>query len=228
LTVAASQRGVRLLPWGGARNRKDRKSLCLTERQAQRLIDGAMSAWGDGKPLNRFISGAWEVGGISPCDSVAATSRFITLAREWLRERGYDMPWIWVQECGSRSGAHCHILMHVPPALDPLFRSKPRQWAGKVLGGSYVPKVINTRRLLYASSSALMRSAYYAELMGRLHYMLKCTPAALEGPLGMNGASVAAWGQSGLVYGKRAAVWQGTREYAEWARDMLPVPEQIC
>jgi len=204
-----------LLPRGGAHNRKNRTSLHLTESQCGMLIRASMAAWEAGRPLNRFITGAWEVGGIDKRDSVKATGDFITLAREWLRERGQPMPWVWVQEYGRNNGAHCHILLHIPPDLDPLFRSKPRQWARKLLGGVYVPSVIDTRPLRFARSCALMPDAYEAELLGRLHYMLKCAPTALEGPLDMIGNSPARWGQSGLVYGKRAAAWQG------WQRSSL-------
>jgi len=201
-----------LLPRGGARNRKDRQSLHLTGAQCRMLIGASEAALVKGWPFNRFITGAWQVGGIDARESVAATGALIALAREWMRERGYSMPWVWVQETGRIKGAHCHILLHVPPALAPLFRGKPRQWARKIIGGGYVAGVIDSRRFQFGHSIDLFPNSYEAELLGRLHYMMKCAPAEQEGVLGMTGAGHADWGQSGLVYGKRAAAWQGWRQ----------------
>jgi len=207
--AATNKAGKRLLPQGGARNSKARTSLHLTEAQCRTLIGASEAAMAMGRPFNRFITGAWQRGGIAPQDSVAATGAFISLAREWMRERGHPMPWVWVQEVGRKRLAHCHILLHVPPELDPLFRGKPREWARKVIGGGYVSGVIDSRRFQFHRSIAHFAEAYHAELMGRLHYMLKCAPAALQGPLGLIGAGVVEWGRSDLVCGKRAAAWQG-------------------
>jgi hypothetical protein len=219
VNLATNGETKRLLPWGGPRNSKDRASEHLTASQCQMLIDASMTAWTMGRPFNRFITGAWQVGGVEACDSVTATGAFISLAREWLRERGHPMPWVWVQEFGRIKGAHCHILLHVPPDICPLFRGKPRQWARKVIGGHYVSGVIDSRRFQFSYSTQLFPDAYRAELLGRLHYMLKCAPAALESDLGMIGASTAPWGQAGLVQGKRAAAWQGWRSFCGQSND---------
>lgn len=170
------------------------------------------AAWAAGLPLNRFITLAWELGGVDPTQSVTATGAFIKLAREWMGERGYAMPWAWTQETGPKYGAHCHALLHVPPEIAPLFRPMPRRWARKVLGGTYIAGVVDSQRLSSADACNALPAAYEAEVIGKVHYMLKCAPAALEGPLDMIGRGHRDWGQSCTVYGKRAGVWQGWKK----------------
>jgi hypothetical protein len=198
-----------LLKRGGARLRSDRSTQNLTEAQCRKIITVTNSAWAAGSPFNRFITVAWELGGIDSKASVAATGQFITMAREWLLARGHPMPWVWVREWGPKFGAHCHILLHVPPDLDPLFRSMPKRWAKKFLGGAYVAGVVQSQRLYPPTSATADPAAYEAQLLGKVHYMLKCAPAILEGKLGMIGMGEKPWGQSCRVYGKRAGVWQG-------------------
>ena len=193
---------------GGARNNAERQSWTLTERDCRKLIAASRAALAAGLPFNRFITCLWERGGIDRKASVRATGLFVRLAREWLGARGSAMPWVWVQEWGEVNGAHCHILLHVPQELDPLFRPMPRRWASKVLGGRYVHKVIKRDRLRFRRVTGSNPAAYEAELMGKLHYMLKCTSVALEGDLDMAGRGHVDWGQSCLIYGKRAAAWQ--------------------
>lgn len=196
---------------GGANNRADRKSWALTEYQARRLIEACEASLDAGLGMNRFVTVSWGLAGLSPRESVAATGEWIRLAREWLRERGSLCAWVWVQECGPKLGAHCHILIHVPDALAPLFSGKPRQWATQIItrrGGQYAPKTVLTRKVGAGNAAGALPEAYEAALMGRLHYLLKCAPANLERPLGMAGWGHIAWGQSCPVYGKRAAVWQ--------------------
>ena len=201
----------RLLRRGGANNRADRKSWQLTERQAAKLIDGCRRAHADGMGMNRFITVSWEPAGLAARESVAATGDWIRLAREWLRQRGYPAAWVWTQENGPRLGAHCHILLHVPPDLAPLFRGKPSQWARQVIqsrGGAYKAGTVLSRKIATGRACNGQSAAYQALVMGRLHYLLKCTPAAFEGPLGMVPWRYKPWGQQCLVYGKRAGVWQ--------------------
>ena len=207
---------------GGARRRAGQRSMLLTEVQCRNLIGGTEVAWAAGLPFNRFITLAWELGGIAPNQCLAATGDFITLAREWMRERDHPMPWAWVQEWGNKFGAHCHILLHVPPDLAPLFRVMPRRWACKVLGGCYVAGVVDSEKLSSAGAFHALPAAYEAQVMGKVHYMLKCAPAALEAPLGMVGRGHRDWGQSCPVYGKRAGVWQG------WRRHLKIIPMQAA
>ena len=103
------------------------------------------------------------------------------------------------------NGAHCHILLHVPQELDPLFRPMPRRWVSKVLDGRYVHGVLQSQSLRTRRVTGSNPASYEAELMGKLHYMLKCAPAVLEGDLGMAAWGHVDWGGSCLTFGKRAA-----------------------
>jgi hypothetical protein len=194
----------RLLPWGGARNRADRSSYQLNERQCSDLIDAAGQAEALGQPFNRFISLLWERGGIDGRDNAKATGQFIKLASDWARRHGYRLKWAWVQEWGGFNRAHVHILLHVPPNLDPIFRPMPLRWTKQLLPAVYISGVLECQKLGFANYAP----ARHADVMGKVHYMLKCAPAALEAKLGMTGRGYAQWGKSCAVSGKRLARWQ--------------------
>ncbi|MFA7585764.1 MAG: hypothetical protein WCY11_06140 [Novosphingobium sp.] len=197
----------RVLQRGGSRIRRDRESWQLTARDCRKLIDASRAAWFARMPMNRFITISWGLGGIDARHSVTQTGRFVRLAREWVQARGHPMPWAWVQEAGPRLGAHCHMLLHVPHEYEPLFRTMPLRWAKSLAAGRYVAGMIESQRLPAAHSSNA--GLYEAQLMGKLHYMLKCAPAAMENELNMMPWRRKPWGQSCLVHGKRAGVWQG-------------------
>ena len=200
--------GRRLLRRGGANNRADRISRQLKRGQCEDIIGASFAAARTQRPLNRFITVAWGKAGLAPQASVKATGEFIRLAKEWHYERGHRMPWCWVQEYGRVFRAHCHILLHVPAELEPLFRPMPRKWARKVLGGHSAPGLLESQRLASAYAQEALAGHYRGVLLGKLHYMLKCAPVAWEEPLGLAGWGHKPWGQSCTVYGKRAACWQ--------------------
>lgn len=203
----------RLLPHGGNRRTGDalKVSQQLAERECRLLIDGAYEAWQRGQPFNRFITLLWEKGGVDPRDNAKATRQFLKHAGGWLRPFDCKLVHCWVQECGRVNGAHVHILLHVPKHLDPLFARKPMHWAKLCLPGAYVAKTVDTQRVAPWADPKGNADAYEAEFMAKLHYMLKCAPAALESDLGMtNWRSPWSknWGKSGAILGKRAARWQ--------------------
>jgi hypothetical protein len=150
---------------------------------------------------------AWGKAQIDAGGAVKATGQFIDKARQWMRGHGYAMPWVWVQEYGQTLGQHAHILLHVPPELDDLFRPMPRRWAKSFTGGHYIKDHVDSKMLSAAKSAMINPGAYEAQLKGRLQYMLKCAPAALEEPLGLRGWGSAEWGQQNRVIGKRAGTW---------------------
>ena len=213
MTTGQPIRRAPALKRGGARRKAGECTMRLTKADCSKVIGATEAAFAAGLPFNRFITLAWETGGVAPDQCLSATGDFITLAREWMRAREYQMPWAWVQEWGTKYGAHCHILLHVPPNLAPLFRPMPRRWTRKVLGGVYVIGVVECEKLVSANAAHGLPAAYEAQVMGKVHYMLKCAPAALEAPLGMVGRGHRDWGQSCPVYGKRAGVWQGWRRH---------------
>lgn len=193
---------------GGARNRRDRVTWQLDERQCRKVFDRSFDAWDAGQPLTRFITLAWGLGGIDAERAVWATGQFIDKARVWMRHHGHPMAWVWVQETGDTFGQHAHILLHVPPELNDLFRPMPRRWAKAILPGGYISKTVQSQRLASASAIKANPLRYEAALRGKLHYMLKCAPAPLESVLGLRGWGGKPWGQLTRVIGKRAGVWQ--------------------
>lgn len=225
MTLAASN-GMRRhgLRRGGAHNRANRSTKQLTEQQCRKLIAAAGVAWAAGTPFNRFATIAFGKSGIDARSGVAATGDFIKLARDWFATHGLPMPWAWVQEWGPVNLAHCHILFHVPPALAPLFKGRPRVWAAKVIakhGGSYATGTTDCPKIRCSDRPELYPEAYCAALAFKVHYMLKCAPAALEQALGMTGRGPKPWGQSCMVYGKRLAIWQGWQKSSDEGRNWL-------
>lgn len=218
--VAGRKRRLRR---GGTRRRAD-PSEQLKEAQCRKLIEAAGVAWAAGSPFNRFATFAFGKSRIDAQDCVAATGDWIKLAREWLSSQGLPMPWAWVQEWGPVNLAHCHILLHVPAHLAPLFRGRPERWARKVIadrGGSYVAGTTECQIIHCSEHPELYPDAYRAALAFKVHYMLKCAPAALEAKLRMIGRGPRHWGQSCPVYGKRLGVWQGWQNWSNEGRDWL-------
>lgn len=148
---------------GGARNKRDRVSLCLTRGRCETAIAATLRAVSSSLPPNRFVTISWELGGVAPETAVKATGRFIKLFREWIRSQGYEATWLWVQEYGSVIGAHCHILLHVPPDLDWEFRGGPKTWVKHILGGVYVRGVLQTKRFSFAPRKGDPSNAYVAD-----------------------------------------------------------------
>lgn len=206
----------RALTRGGARVRKAGPSNQLTRKQCITLIDASMKALARGRPFNRFVTFLWAFCGIDERDIAKATALWITLCRDWLRSVAADgtdskLYWAWVLEHGAVNRGHCHVLVHVPPELQSRFSPMPTRWARKVVaefGGTYRGGCTHTKRLIYGNRPEAGARAYEAALHEKVHYMLKCAPAALESELGLIGWSNAKWGQSNAVYGKRLSAWQ--------------------
>lgn len=188
---------------GGARNRADRISHTLTEAQCFALIDAAERALEVGRPFNRFVTILWERGGIASGENAGTTGRFVKLASDWARRRGYRLPWAWVQEHGPVNGAHVHMLLHVPPDLDPLFRPMPLRWVKHLLPGRYVPSVLQCQKIAGGRYYSATPDLYRMNLERKLEYMLKASSGEIAARF------TGRWLPRGcIVQGKRAGVWQ--------------------
>lgn len=210
LKGGTSRRGARR---GGARNCRGRSSEALTERHCRDLVEAMQHAERIGHPFNRFLTITWERSGIDPRDNARATGRFIKMASEWMRARGCRLRWAWVQESSDGFRAHVHMLLHVPPDLEPLFSPMPTRWVRRIVGAGYVSRTTRSQMVPYPLNAGDTASldAYRTEIGGKVHYMLKAAPAALEARLGMVGAGPKDWGKHCRVFGKRLAIWQGWR-----------------
>lgn len=202
-----------LFQHGGRRRDPNLLSDRLTRRECVAILTGAAQAEDVGKPLNRFITILWERGGVEADEAVAATRQFLKLAADWMRPKDGPLSWIYVHEGGKRNGAHAHLMLHVPPDLDPLFRVMPRRWVDAILPGDHVAGVVQTKRVRGAIEAGAL---YRHDLMQKAHYMLKAAPPELEGELGLLGRGRwgVDWGQSSSVIGKRAGRWQPRRGLA--------------
>lgn len=210
MTEASSRR--RLFPHGGARRKGRQWSEALSEAQCRRVLHAAERAQAAGKSFNRFITILWQRGGIDERDATRATQRFLKLVGDWLRLRGEMFCWAYVHEWGKVNGAHVHILMHVPARLDSEFSRMPRRWVKKLLPLGYVKGAVDTKKLPGANApDGVSLEAYRHLLWARLHYVLKAAPPALEVKLGLVGHGYTRWGQTSLIFGKRAGCWQMPR-----------------
>lgn len=208
---ASNERPARLLKRGGAHNKRYRPSWELSEQDCRKLIAASLEAQAAGAAFNRWITVSWGKAGLSAQESVQASGEWIELLRAWANRQGYSMPWVWVQEHGPKLGPHLHGLLHVPPALAPLFSPQPARCARKVIadrGGHYASGVTDSEKAWPVDDPDKAPASYEAWLLRKIHYMLKCAPAPLEAELGLTGRGEAPWGQRCLTYGKRAGVWQ--------------------
>lgn len=193
----------RTLQRGGAHNRADRQSWHLTEQQCRQLIDAVNRAEAAGLPFNRYITILWERAGTHSTLNARITGAFIKRAADWLRPYGYRLAWAWVQENSVRNGAHVHMLLHVPPELDPLFRVMPLRWVKLALPGSYKRGTIETQRIAGANALPVSTVFYRANRDRKVGYMLKGCTATVGASLGLSRR-----GEASFITGKRLGVWQ--------------------
>jgi hypothetical protein len=127
---------------GGARNRADRVSYSLTRQQVANLTAAVEHAERIGLPLNRMMTVHWEASGV-PLEAMArATGRLTDLLSKALTRHGSRTAWEWVHESGEGKGGHCHLLVHVPPALVSEVSRRQRSWLKRITGRPYRPRAI--------------------------------------------------------------------------------------
>jgi hypothetical protein len=189
---------------GGSRNRRGRSSEALSEPAVRRIIAAAEFAPVIGLPLNRFTTIHWQKADVS--DGLAATGRFLKLARDWLRLQGGGFAFVWVREGGPAKGEHVHILLHVPPDLAAGFRRRVRGWL-KACGASWRRGVIYSRpvgrSLRHAMGGEVYAEPYSDHLAVAVAYVVKGT--SRDAAEALNLARLA---EGGEVRGKRSGVSQ--------------------
>jgi hypothetical protein len=167
VTVPRSRRG-------GARNSKSRWSDGLAPGAVGGIIAAAYFAPQIGLPLNSFRTIHWEKAGVA--DGLAATGRFLKLARDWVRSQGGGFACVWVREGGEMKGEHVHILMHVPPDLAPGFRRRLRGWL-KACGAAWLRGVMFSRpvgrSLRHAMGGDVYGETYAGHLAAVVGYVVK-------------------------------------------------------
>ncbi len=120
--------------WGGARNRADRVSHYLTDKQVERLVMAAENALGSGRIFQRHWTVHYGLAGIEPSDGARFVGKLIDLVSKQARREGGRVTAIWVRECASGKGEHVHILLHLPAGMS--LRNRTRRWI-VAAGGKY-------------------------------------------------------------------------------------------
>lgn len=156
--------------WGGARNRASRTSDCLTARQVELLLEGAVFAWRIGLPLNRHLTVHWEQGGVPDCEGASATGAFLKSLGDSIRKAGGDFAAIWARENGDGKGSHSHILAHVPAGHLGMVKRLQRRWVSKATGQPYRARALRGRAIAGAREGV---DRYHANLEVVVRYVLK-------------------------------------------------------
>lgn len=182
--------------WGGARNRADRVSWNLTDRQVEALMVAARFAFANGWVFQRHWTIHYGKAGIAPSDGARFVSRVLDMVAKQARRDGGRMTAIWVRECASDKGEHVHILLHLPAVT--ALRNRTRRWI-VAAGGNYragVCKVTIVGGRLSPKAEANEKQASNAHMV--LRYLLKASSADTGEALLLTRA-----GKGGRITGKR-------------------------
>ena len=187
------QRGT----WGGARNRADRVSYGLTDKQVLGLMESARYAFDTGRVFQRHWTVHYGRAGIQPHDAMRFIGKLLDLVGKQARREGGRVSAIWVRECASGKGEHVHILLHLPAGMS--LRNRTRRWI-VAAGGRYrtgVSKVTAIGgRIAKVDESSKRRQVANAENVVR--YILK----AVSGEVG-EFFRLPRHGEGGAIVGKR-------------------------
>ena len=186
---------------GGARNRTDRVSYQLTEKQVRAIIAAVDRSNVIGLPLNRHWTVHWDLAGVTDDKAGAATRALLTLVRDWLRKQGHRFACVWVRENDEGDGckgSHVHILLHVPDCVR-WCGWRNRRWLERVTGRRYKPRTSRTRVVgRSARAASASPESFHANLAAVTGYVAKAAPAGVLAAVGICRPTV-----SGRVMGKR-------------------------
>jgi hypothetical protein len=207
-----------LLPHGGRRVAKAATET-LSRSQLRAVIGGASRSIAFGVPLNRFVTIHWGALLVSERDSFRATQNLLRRARDWLRDRGAAVAWVWVRETSPQEpekGAHVHWLLHVPGRLRGAFLRRLKGWAlaSAEHGVRYQAGAVHSRSVGSVGCEVRAPETHRANLRAVVVYMLKGmavgdSEIAAEGLLQIWAGSDAEpmrLVSGGAVSGKRAGV----------------------
>lgn len=130
--------------WGGARNRADRVSDTLSQRQVDGLLAAAEFAMVTGRTFQRHWTVHYGKAGVADRDGARFVGRLLHLVGKQARRAGCEMTALWVRERASGKGEHVHILLHLP--TDLTLRNRTRLWI-EAAGGKYRPGVSMMRSI---------------------------------------------------------------------------------
>lgn len=169
--------------WGGARNRGDRVTTALSQRQAEGVLRAMAVADLEGLPLTRHWIVDYELAGIADRDGAAFVGRLLALCGRYARAKGRSFAAVWVREVGVRNGAHVHIALHLPRGWRLGYLT--RDWI-KRAGGTYCKGVSRIRPIGGSVNCAWTSPALYRENLERLgNYLTKGSDTAVATELGL-------------------------------------------
>jgi len=182
-------------------NRRDRKSMYLTEGQGFKFVATALEAFNSGRPLNYLITIQFKIAGLGPLEAQSARSHYLKLCGDWLqRVAKTELVYIYMFENERRGGLHVHILLHVPLAKRRQFRDRQPSW----LKASGIPyddqKVLDCRPI--RGSTDVYPWRYLHNLRNIIGYLLKGAHPEVCAKLGINSE------YQGIVVGKRTGYSQ--------------------
>lgn len=187
------QRGT----WGGARNRAERVSYYLSDKQVAGLMEAARHAFATGRVFQRHWTVHYGLAGIQPEDAMRFIGKLLDLVSKQARREGGEMSVIWVRECASGKGEHVHMLLYLPVGMS--LRNRTRRWI-VTAGGVYrrgVSKVtIIGGQLLITEESSGARMLTNVETVVR--YLAKAATIEIGEQLGLTRHS-----SRGKIVGKR-------------------------
>jgi hypothetical protein len=197
--------------WGGARNRADRTSDRLSDKQVAGLIESAAYAFATGRVFQRHWTVHYGLAGIKPSHGARFVSHLLDTVTKQARREGGRMTALWVRECASRKGEHVHILLHLPAGMK--LRNCTRHWI-IAAGGNWRRGVSKMRsvggRLSNLEESSKARQV--ANAANVVQYVLKSAEQETGRMLGLTQA-----GRLGLIVGKRCGWTQNIGKSARAA-----------
>jgi hypothetical protein len=200
---------------GGARNRADRESHALTVTHIDNLEAAERHARVIGLPFTRMITIHWQASGVALTDMVKATGRFVDLLTKALARHKSKTAWLWTLENGDRKGGHCHLLVHVPPALVPILIRLQKGWLHRITGNQYRARVIHSKpiggRLGLETGNPELHAINLSVALG---YILKGANAEAAKRFGLERLEA-----GGRIIGKRCGTSQNISAKARKAKD---------
>lgn len=207
-----------LLPHGGKRVAKA-VTATLSKSQVRAVILGASRSIALGVPLNRFVTVHWGALSVSERQSFKATQELLRRARDWLRDHGAVVAWVWVRETSPlepEKGAHVHWLLHVPERLRGAFVRRLKGWAlaSAEQDVRYQAGAVHSRSVGSVGCDVPSPETHRANLRAVVAYMVKGMAAGdskiaaeeLSGIWAGLGAKPLRCASGGLVSGKRTGV----------------------
>lgn len=139
-TVASASKGA----WGGARNRGDRESFGLNDKQVAELIEAARFALATGRTFQRHWIVHYGKAGIAERDGARFVGKMLDLLRRQAKRAGGELTALWVREWASDLGGHVHILLHLPPGMT--LRNRTARLV-RAAGGRCIPTVTRVKAI---------------------------------------------------------------------------------